>query len=332
MDVEPVADNVFNMNNTTSRSMSSGTYYKNHPNPCFLDTSRVFLDDSSSDDEQLHTPLTEFSYPIHVVASCSNDSTVCKATRLSSPEAMKNDIHSLLRVQAHSGSPQETNTFACQELSPVLSSPLASSIFNSTTLGSTPLLDTKIELDGSNTNMYPIPCPSAVCSSHSSSNSSCRVTRSSLSQSCQLKIPLMPRKRAPTLENSIASGHISRKPRLSRSPASEIIPSTMARTYSDHFTIDHRLNMNFIQQYTLDAELGSGGYGFVMAGHRRCDRREVAVKFIMKNKMPSHGWSLDNNGRRVPKEAKLLSLVRHPGIVRFYDLFEDESYFYLVSA
>jgi serine/threonine protein kinase len=68
-----------------------------------------------------------------------------------------------------------------------------------------------------------------------------------------------------------------------------------------------------------------------MTAIHRLELREVAVKFIIKAKVPEHAWMEDKAARRVPTEALLLGLLEHPNIVKCLDLFEDELYFYLVS-
>lgn len=108
-------------------------------------------------------------------------------------------------------------------------------------------------------------------------------------------------------------------------------PLTLGKAYSYRFPSGHHLEVDFVRSYTLSAELGCGGYGFVMAAHDIYNNKEVAVKFIFKEKIPDHAWAVDDLGKPVPLEAKLLSFVHHDGIVKFYDLFEDNLYFYLVG-
>lgn len=70
----------------------------------------------------------------------------------------------------------------------------------------------------------------------------------------------------------------------------------------------------------------------------------VAVKFIYKNKVPTHGWvnsrhwgaapglvQREDGARIVPMEAYVLRNIRHDGVVAYIDAFEDSLYFYLVS-
>ncbi|KAI0032238.1 kinase-like protein, partial [Vararia minispora EC-137] len=103
------------------------------------------------------------------------------------------------------------------------------------------------------------------------------------------------------------------------------------RAYSPRFPRGHVLDPEFVRWYCLGDELGAGGYGFVMTAIHRLAGHEVAVKFIIKDKVPEHAWMTDAHGKSVPTEALLLGLLDHPNIVRCLDLYEDELYFYLVQ-
>ncbi|KIY46193.1 Pkinase-domain-containing protein, partial [Fistulina hepatica ATCC 64428] len=93
----------------------------------------------------------------------------------------------------------------------------------------------------------------------------------------------------------------------------------------------HSLNPHFARVYELEDELGSGGYGFVLTARRREDGYEVAVKFIIKSKVPEHAWMDDEIVGRLPTEIMLLCLLDHPNIVKCLDLFDDPLYFYMVQ-
>ena len=120
-------------------------------------------------------------------------------------------------------------------------------------------------------------------------------------------------------------------PRVSHSSRPGYRVTTKASAYSRRFPRGHHLNSEFVQWYQLGDELGAGGYGFVLTAFHRLELREVAVKFIIKAKVPAHAWMEDKSTRRVPTEALLLGLLSHPNIVKCMDLFEDDLYFYLVS-
>jgi len=139
-------------------------------------------------------------------------------------------------------------------------------------------------------------------------------------------VPFPPEARATSPSHTISH------PRISHPSYSAHRVTTKASAYSRRFPHGHRLNSEFVRWYQLGDELGAGGYGFVLTALHRLEMREVAVKFIIKAKVPEHAWMEDKSARRVPTEALLLGLLNHPNIVKCMDLFEDELYFYLVSC
>ena len=105
-----------------------------------------------------------------------------------------------------------------------------------------------------------------------------------------------------------------------------------ATAYSCRFPTGHRLNERFIRSYLLREEIGSGGYGFVMVASRRSRPVDVAVKFIIKKKVPAHAWVQDSKLGRLPTEIWLLSRIQHPNIAEFLQYFEDDVFYYLVRS
>lgn len=106
--------------------------------------------------------------------------------------------------------------------------------------------------------------------------------------------------------------------------------NTKAHLHCPRFPHGHNLNPRFVELYQLEDELGSGGYGFVMTARHRLSRQEVAVKFIVKERVPEHAWMEDELLGRLPTEIVLLNSLNHENIIKFLDLFEDNLYFYLV--
>ncbi|KAF9412513.1 hypothetical protein BGZ94_001013, partial [Podila epigama] len=92
----------------------------------------------------------------------------------------------------------------------------------------------------------------------------------------------------------------------------------------------HALHPEFLSEYTLGDELGSGGFGFVVSALRNSDRKEVAVKFIFRDKVPVHGWAKDPELGIIPMEIYVLRNVKHPNIIDFLNVYQDFKYFYLV--
>lgn len=120
------------------------------------------------------------------------------------------------------------------------------------------------------------------------------------------------------------------RPSLPRAYVSDDLLFARGRLYSPRFPAEHRLNALFVSQYLLGDELGAGGYGFVMTARHRVEGNEVAVKFIIKTKVPDHAWVDDGCGGSVPSEVMLLGGLDHPNIVKCFELYEDEMYYYMV--
>ncbi|KAG6862247.1 hypothetical protein C0995_002178 [Termitomyces sp. Mi166 len=111
-----------------------------------------------------------------------------------------------------------------------------------------------------------------------------------------------------------------------------LVPLNLDATlHSPHFPSGHKLNPHFVRHYKLGDELGAGGYGFVMTARHRVEGHEVAVKFIIKSKVPDHAWMEDETIGRLPTEIMLLSFIEHENIVKCLDVFEDSLYFYLIQ-
>ncbi|KAJ3197605.1 hypothetical protein HDU67_003695, partial [Dinochytrium kinnereticum] len=90
-------------------------------------------------------------------------------------------------------------------------------------------------------------------------------------------------------------------------------------------------NPEFLRRYRLGACLGSGGFGFVCVATRIADGIEVAVKFILKEKVPRTNWVRDEVLGVVPMEVFVLRRIRHENIIRYVDYFDDPAYCLLVT-
>lgn len=133
----------------------------------------------------------------------------------------------------------------------------------------------------------------------------------------------------PSLEENHPSCSANAPPALHKLNTGLLL-NLRGRYHSPRFPVEHTLNPYFVRTYELGDELGSGGYGFVMTAHNRMEGHEVAVKFIIKAKVPEHAWMEDETIGRLPTEVMLLSFIDHENIVKCLDLFEDSLYFYLV--
>lgn len=125
-------------------------------------------------------------------------------------------------------------------------------------------------------------------------------------------------------------------------PAASVAPPTSAPLGIEMLD-GHTLNPLFVSRYVISSSLGSGGYGFVCVARELRSNREVAVKFILAEKVPSHAWIVYNGageegdgmppiGGRIPMECEVLKRVRHWGVVKGEGLYADPKFFYLVSV
>ena len=95
---------------------------------------------------------------------------------------------------------------------------------------------------------------------------------------------------------------------------------------------DRVMPEKFIERYTIGDVLGFGGSGFVCVATRTGPQDqggvEVAVKFIFKDKLSTEDIQPIDG---MPLEAYILRHCRHPNIIGFDALYEDEEFYYLVS-
>ncbi|KAJ3084412.1 hypothetical protein HK102_000667 [Quaeritorhiza haematococci] len=106
---------------------------------------------------------------------------------------------------------------------------------------------------------------------------------------------------------------------------------TTPPTVSAQHLAFHQLHTSFLNKYTLtDVEYGAGATGFVVAGLRKEDSRDVAVKFILKDRIPVSSWIRDRQAGTIPMEIYILKRLNHPNIVKYLDFYEDNKFFYFV--
>ncbi|KAJ3028577.1 UNVERIFIED_CONTAM: hypothetical protein HDU68_001376 [Siphonaria sp. JEL0065] len=85
-----------------------------------------------------------------------------------------------------------------------------------------------------------------------------------------------------------------------------------------------------LKKYSLHFPLGEGATGFVAYATRNEDKLDVAIKCTFKDRLVPGGWKKDNQLGIVPSEVFIMKRLEHENIVRFYELFEDELFVYIV--
>lgn len=95
----------------------------------------------------------------------------------------------------------------------------------------------------------------------------------------------------------------------------------------------HKFCKSFRSRFSIHELLGEGGFGFVVSAFDSEQyNQEVAVKFILKDKVPIASYVKDpESGTSIPLEIYILKKAKHTNIVRFIGWYEDPKFFYLVT-
>ena len=87
----------------------------------------------------------------------------------------------------------------------------------------------------------------------------------------------------------------------------------------------HVTGQRSIGNYVIEKTIGSGTFGKVKLGHHKSTGMKVAVKVLEKQKIVDAG-----DVERVSREIHILKLIRHPHIVRLYEIVESTKQLYLI--
>ncbi|KAJ3127837.1 hypothetical protein HK098_005731 [Nowakowskiella sp. JEL0407] len=107
--------------------------------------------------------------------------------------------------------------------------------------------------------------------------------------------------------------------RKSKPNKEELKSKCRKREMNAIFTGKARLNPTFTQRYKLLELLGEGAFGFVFAATRLKDQKPVAVKFMIRDKVPRHAWVEDRVLGRVPNEITILHSIDHPNVIKYVE-------------
>ncbi|KAI8802716.1 kinase-like domain-containing protein [Cladochytrium replicatum] len=92
----------------------------------------------------------------------------------------------------------------------------------------------------------------------------------------------------------------------------------------------YQLPPEFGAKYAVRDELGIGGYGYIFSALRKKDGKEVAVKLLPREYVAPNRWTMDPGLGPVPMELWVMKNVVHPGIVQFYDLYQNKDVLLIV--
>ena len=80
-----------------------------------------------------------------------------------------------------------------------------------------------------------------------------------------------------------------------------------------------------MSDYKIEEIIGEGTYGKVKLATHLATNEKVAIKIIDKSKLINEG---DND--RILNEMKILIKLDHPNILKAFEVFEEEKYYYIV--
>ena len=84
--------------------------------------------------------------------------------------------------------------------------------------------------------------------------------------------------------------------------------------------------MDINENYKIGKLLNSGTHGIIkLATHKRSGQKR-AVKIYRKNMLTNELWQ-----QREKSISYMRSMEGHPGIVKLFDILQDEQYYYIVS-
>lgn len=80
------------------------------------------------------------------------------------------------------------------------------------------------------------------------------------------------------------------------------------------------------EKYTFEKKIGSGSFGKVYLGTRLTNEKKYAIKTINKKGLLSDIKNIEC----LLKEIELMRLLKHPNIVKLYEVYESSTHIYLV--
>ena len=80
-----------------------------------------------------------------------------------------------------------------------------------------------------------------------------------------------------------------------------------------------------LSEYRIEGIIGEGNYGKVKYATHIITNQPVAIKFINKNRLIRAG-----DTDRIQNEMKIISGLNHPNILKAFEIFEDDLFYYIV--
>jgi serine/threonine protein kinase len=92
-----------------------------------------------------------------------------------------------------------------------------------------------------------------------------------------------------------------------------------------HYYKNERVLFLFFVIYDVYVQLGAGAFSVVKEGTHKASGYSFAIKVVTKSKLSEEDLSA------LQDEIMVLEELKHPNIIRLYDVFEEKQYYYLVT-
>ena len=93
--------------------------------------------------------------------------------------------------------------------------------------------------------------------------------------------------------------------------------------YSSHSNNDYR--DNYIGDYIIKEIIGNGTFSKVKLGINKYTNEKVAIKLLEKKKITEK-----KDLERIFREMSIVKNLNHPNIIKTYEIFENEKYYYII--
>ena len=93
--------------------------------------------------------------------------------------------------------------------------------------------------------------------------------------------------------------------------------------YSSHSNNDYR--NNYIGDYIIKETIGNGTFSKVKLGINKYTNEKVAIKLLEKKKITEK-----KDLERIFREMSIVKTLNHPNIIKTYEIFENEKYYYII--
>jgi serine/threonine protein kinase len=93
--------------------------------------------------------------------------------------------------------------------------------------------------------------------------------------------------------------------------------------YSSHSNNDYR--NNYIGDYIIKETIGNGTFSIVKLGINKYTNEKVAIKLLEKKKITEK-----KDLERIFREMSIVKNLNHPNIIKTYEIFDNEKYYYMI--